>query len=245
MLLFACALILLGCSEKDRCWERVSELEGTRTDHLDWTDGAWLGVEDGVEVIWRLAPVDSAKAVWVGPEDLLDDASLAFVADTLQLWDGNACRWLRRPDLHLTCSLFTPTPSGIHLQGHGRFESRDTLSPPVHFTILGSRSSAVVDVLLQADSLAVHVPSGAMTMSIRGEVRRAGAYLSGLSQLDAAGLITEHFQLHAATNRRHDIHASTYAYVAMAGSGDVWVFGRPNQLDTEDLGGSGELVLGP
>lgn len=239
---------VMGCQSENPCIERLGP--GTAR-HLEMVEPPqsdfWFVVEDGVDVVWT--PVEDSlgdeHAVWWGMDGLVDGGTLAWVGDSLVIWDANACRWLKRPDEMLVCSLFTRPPLGMVLTGHGDVHGTDTLRRDTHFSLIGSRSISEVNLNVQVDSLFVSVPTGAMTIRLGGKVRRAGAYISGLSSLDAAELATAQFQIHAATNRLQQLRASSYAYVALAGTGDVWLHGDSAAVDVLDLGLGGNLVIWP
>lgn len=240
--------VVLGCQSENPCIERLgpgmaSHLEMVEPPQADF----WFVVEDGVDVVWT--PVeDSLKdehAVWWGMDGLLDGGTLTWVGDSLVICDANACRWLKRPDEMLVCSLFTRPPLGMVLTGHGDVKGTDTLRRDDHFSLIGSRSLSEVNLDVLVDSLFVSVPTGAMTIQLGGEARRAGAYISGLSALNAAQLATKQFQIHAATNRLQQLQASSYAYVALAGTGDVWLHGDSASVDVSDFGLGGRLVIWP
>jgi hypothetical protein len=236
--------VLCGCSE-DSCLSSAGGGISQRVDAFGGWETTWLSVEDGIDVVWQESTSDEARAEWHAPSGLLDGASWGRFEDTLVLFDANGCRWLRAPDVHLVCSLHCPPPSGLQMLGHGRFESHDTLNSPASLSLLSTRSTAQVDLKLRTDSLAIRIPAGASSWVLSGAARRAGAYLSGLSQLTADELVTEQFQIHAATNRTQRIRATQYAFVNVAGTGDVQLHGQPVAWDEQNEGMGGRLVLMP
>lgn len=242
-----CSLFLTvvsGCAE-DSCLAESGGPMAMRVDELASGEADWLSVEDGIDVVWQLSTQEEARAEWHAPAGLLDGAAWGRFGDTLVLFDANGCRWLRAPHVHLTCSLHTPAPLGLQMAGHGAFHGLDTLVTPTALTLLSNRSTGRVNLAIRTDSLAIRIPAGASTWTVAGEVRRAGAYISGLSQLNAADLQTEQFQLHAATNRTQSIRASQYAFVHVAGTGDVMMYGQPVTWDEENGGQGGELLWMP
>lgn len=242
----AALAFLLGCSsEGGHCWERPGN-PTTAEQRLDVPlDGIWLVVEDGVDVIWSMADSENSHMTWSAPEGLIDGAFAEWSADSLMIADANACRWLRNPEIHLTCSIFSPPPRGVVLNGSGIFETNDTLRRAADFTLRGNRSTSRARVALEADSVAVRIPAGALTVELAGRARRLGAYVAGLSALDASGLATSQAQIHSALNRSAAIRASDYAYVEIAGTGDVRVHGSPATLDVANAGMGGNLIEMP
>lgn len=241
---WAGCLLMASCSE-DQCWQAAGREVVQRVDALSAYPAAWIAVEDGIDVVWQESTQEDARAEWHAPSGLLDGAAWGRFADTLVLYDANGCRWLRAPDVHLVCSLYTPSPEGLQMLGHGAFETLDTMRTPESITLYSHRSTAEVNLWIRTDSLAIRIPAGASSWTIDGAVRRAGAYVSGLSQLNADGLETEQFQFHAETNRSQRIRASQYAFVNVAGSGDILLYGQPEAWDEQNAGEGGALLLMP
>lgn len=205
----------------------------------------WLVVEDGVDVFWSMADSANSRLAWSAPEGLIDGAFAEWSVDSLMIGDANSCRWLRNPEIHLTCSVFSPPLRGVVLNGSGVFETIDTLRRPADFTFLGNRSTSRAHLALEVDSMAVRIPAGALTVELAGRARRLGAYVAGLSALDASDLVTSQAQIHSALNRPAAIRASDYAYVEIAGTGDVRVHGTPAVLDVTNAGMGGHLIEMP
>lgn len=246
--LFGAAVLafLFGCSsEGGRCWDRLGNPATLQQPLSVPVDGMWLVVEDGVDVVWSMADSGNSRIAWSAPEGLIGGAFAERSADSLMIGDANSCRWLRNPEIHLTCSVFSPSPRGVVLNGSGIFETADTLRRATDFTLRGNRSTSRAYLALEADSVAVRIPAGALTVELAGQARRLGAYVAGLSALDASDLATSQAQIHSALNRPAAIRASDYAYVEIAGTGDVRVYGSPATLDASNAGMGGNLIEMP
>lgn len=246
--LFGAAVLafLFGCQpEGGHCWDRLGNPASSEQRLEVPGDRIWLVVGDGVDVIWSMADSEHSHLAWSAPEGLIGGAFAEWSADSLMIADANACRWLRNPEIHLTCSIFSPPPRGVVLNGAGIFETLDTLRRPTDFTLRGNRSTSRAHLVIEADSVAVRIPAGALTVELAGRARRLGAYVAGLSAMDASNLATSQAQIHSALNRPSAIRASDYAYVEIAGTGDVRVHGAPAVLDVSDAGLGGNLIEMP
>lgn len=185
---------------------------------------------------------DSSAVVvnWVGPENFLDNTSIYWEEDWLELNYEEYCRGFKNLSERVQLTVQAPTTPKIELYGQG-----ETL-----VSIHDSTSVLDIDAYAYAgrlqlfslgDTTRLRLHAGICLAELSGEVNVLEMYSSGLSGIDASTLETQAVYVNQSGIQPLYFQSTEYAYVTIVTSGDV--FGgaqRPEEFVFDRLG-SGQL----
>ena len=122
---------------------------------------------------------------------------------------------------------------GVTLSGSGNIHSKTKLKAH-QFTIKLSGSGAI-DIHLEAESSSLSL-SGSGAINLKGKSNTLETKVSGSGSVDCKNLETEVANAKLSGSGKISIQASESIRSQIAGSGNVYVYGNPSQVDTKNAG---------
>lgn len=188
-----------------------------------------LTVYDRIDVEW--SPVQDTlgpRLTWTAGEGVIDGLDAAWLDGELVLSDANACAWVRRLDAVPKVRLEGMAFREVRLEGQGRFSMIDTLRTG-DLRVEGDEMAGDAVLLFDGDTLQVRMPNGIGDVRLAGRARRLRTFRSGFGELDARGLETGQALVHHAGLGDVHLTAPGYLFLEMAGAGDAYIHGTPQQ----------------
>lgn len=175
-----------------------------------------------------------------GPRNLLEGIRTEVVDGKLHVSNRNTCNFVRSYRRRVTVRIHAPSFPDIQNYGTGDLVALNTLAAPF-FKLENRDAAGNIDLRVTADSVHVLSHTGVADVTLSGQCGELRLFSQGLGWLDARGLQAEAAYVNNSSINEVYVRASGYLYAFIRYSGNIHVYGNPQQVDHETEG-SGQLI---
>ena len=192
-----------------------------------------------LEVYWVKS--NDFKIHHSGNPKLLEELTTQYKSDTLVFDYVPKCEWLRNHRNRIQLTVHSPTLSSVIIRGSSTFETLDTLTNEFKFGAYDNFENH--RLLINNNRTYIQLHAAAPTVEAFGKTDSALFYSVGSSRLKAQFLQTDWTFLDHFANAPSQIHVNGTLEISQKGSGEVCVWGDPQNVVILSNEGSGNLEI--
>jgi len=185
----------------------------------------------------------ATRIVLSGNSEAVNAVNILRNADTISIENTLIAKWLKPKDNKVKLDIYCDSLSRITLSETCNLSSKDSLHSDEVGIIVGSKLN-IVDVKFSAKTVFYwnNFPCSG-TIKFSGKTEELKIWNTALMQVDASRLVSNYVLVDNNSGEDCRVHANQYLDYNITGAGNIYVSGNPAVIASENLTGTGELIL--